>query len=116
MHLVPSSDTFDLLQVKRVTNSIPCLELYKQEHVMPCSSTLSALTTVKMAPLHLSCTCHHHNASKVVQELGADETINYREQDFADIYKDKPFDYIFDSVGGEACFAVRMQHRVLAEM
>jgi len=69
-----------------------------------------------MAPLHLSCPCHHHNASKVVQELGADETINYREQDFADIYKDKPFDYIFDSVGGEACFAVRMQHRVLAEM
>jgi len=51
-----------------------------------------------------------------VQELGADETINYREQDFADVYKDKPFDYIFDSVGGEACFAVRMQHRVLAEM
>lgn len=62
-----------------------------------------------MATLRLSCTCHLHSASNVVQELGADETINYREQDFADVYKDKPFDYIFDSVGGKALFAVRME-------
>lgn len=27
--------------------------------------------------------------------------MNYREQDFADVYKDKPFDFIFDSVGGK---------------
>lgn len=27
--------------------------------------------------------------------------MNYREQDFADVYKDKLFDFIFDSVGGE---------------
>jgi len=46
-----------------------------------------------------------------VQELGADETINYREQDFADVYKDKPFDYIFDSVGGKARFAVCVEPR-----
>lgn len=37
----------------------------------------------------------------VLQELGADETVNYREQDFADVYRDKPFDFIFDSVGGK---------------
>ena len=36
----------------------------------------------------------------VWQELGADETVNYREQDFAEVYKDKPFDFIFDSIGG----------------
>ena len=41
------------------------------------------------------------NALVVWQEIGADETVNYREQDFAEVYKDKPFDYIFDSVGGE---------------
>lgn len=66
-------------------------------------------TAAKIAPLHLSCTCHHQSASEVVQELGADETINYHEHDFADVYKDKPFDYIFDSVGGKACFAVCMK-------
>ena len=35
-----------------------------------------------------------------MQDIGADETIDYRSQDFAEVYKDKPFDYIFDSVGG----------------
>lgn len=35
-----------------------------------------------------------------VQEIGADETLDYRSQDFAEVYQDKPFDYIFDSVGG----------------
>lgn len=34
------------------------------------------------------------------QDIGADETIDYRSQDFAEVYADKPFDYIFDSVGG----------------
>ena len=34
----------------------------------------------------------------VWQELGADETVNYREQDVAEVYKDKAFDFIFDSV------------------
>ena len=38
----------------------------------------------------------------VRQELGADETVNYREQDFSEVYKDKPFDFIFDSIGGMA--------------
>ncbi len=36
----------------------------------------------------------------VWQDLGADETVNYREQDFSEVYKDKPFDFIFDSIGG----------------
>ena len=49
----------------------------------------------------------------VLQEIGADETVNYREQDFAEVYKDKPFDYIFDSVGGEhkETLTVCMPHR-----
>lgn len=34
------------------------------------------------------------------QELGVDEPLDYRSQDFAEVYKDKPFDYIFDSIGG----------------
>ena len=48
----------------------------------------------------------------MLQEIGADETVNYREQDFAEVYKDKPFDYIFDSVGGNSklCSKVCMLH------
>ena len=40
-----------------------------------------------------------------MQDLGADETIDYRSQDFAEVHKDKPFDFIFDSVGGEGSAA-----------
>lgn len=37
-----------------------------------------------------------------LQSLGADEVVNYREQDFAEIYKDpsKHFDAIVDLIGG----------------
>ena len=34
-----------------------------------------------------------------LQELGA---VDYRSQDFAELYKDAPFDFIFDSIGGES--------------
>ena len=49
---------------------------------------------------HVSCLLLCFISWLVLQELGADETVNYREQDFAEVYKDKPFDFIFDSVGG----------------
>ncbi len=77
--------------------------------VLGLHGALSAMTLIYAAPLHLFRTCHHHTACNVVQELGADETINYRKQDFADVYKDKPFDYIFDSVGGKAYFSTCME-------
>ena len=34
------------------------------------------------------------------QELGADETVDYTKEDFAQKYKDKPFDVIVDPIGG----------------
>ena len=39
----------------------------------------------------------------VLQSIGADEVVNYREQDFAELYKDpsKHFDLIVDLIGGE---------------
>ena len=40
-----------------------------------------------------------------LQELGADEAVDYRSQDFAELYKDAPFDFIFDSIGGESATA-----------
>lgn len=36
----------------------------------------------------------------MVQELGADEVVDYRTEEFAERYKDKPFDLVIDSVGG----------------
>ncbi|BDA49570.1 Reticulon-4-interacting protein 1, mitochondrial [Coccomyxa sp. Obi] len=36
-----------------------------------------------------------------MKELGADEVVNYRSEDFAEMYKDKPFDLVIDSVGGD---------------
>ncbi len=36
----------------------------------------------------------------VLQELGADEVLNYKEEDFAEKYKDKPFDLVIDPIGG----------------
>ncbi len=35
------------------------------------------------------------------QELGADETVDYSKEDFAEKYKGKPFDVIVDPIGGE---------------
>ena len=35
------------------------------------------------------------------QELGADETVDYTKEDFAERYKDKAFDVIVDPIGGE---------------
>ena len=39
-----------------------------------------------------------------MQSLGADEAVNYREQDIADVFKDpsQHFDVIVDLVGGHA--------------
>ena len=34
------------------------------------------------------------------QELGADETVDYTKEDFAQKYKDQPFDVIVDPIGG----------------
>ena len=39
---------------------------------------------------------------EALQELGADETVDYTKEDFSAKYKDKPFDVIMDSVGGAA--------------
>lgn len=37
----------------------------------------------------------------MVQSLGADEVVDYTQEDFAEKYKDRPFDVIVDSVHGE---------------
>ncbi len=39
---------------------------------------------------------------KTLQELGADETVDYTKEDFSAKYKDQPFDVIMDSIGGAA--------------
>ncbi|KAK9904692.1 hypothetical protein WJX75_000655 [Coccomyxa subellipsoidea] len=36
-----------------------------------------------------------------LKELGADEVVDYRTEDFAERYKDKPFDLVIDSLGGD---------------
>ncbi|KAL3157718.1 hypothetical protein ABBQ32_012147 [Trebouxia sp. C0010 RCD-2024] len=59
------------------------------------------LQMAKLRGAHVVATAGPKN-QEFLKELGADETLNYREEDFAEVYKDKPFDYIFDSVGGEA--------------
>jgi hypothetical protein len=35
-----------------------------------------------------------------VQELGADEAVDYTEQKFDEVYRDKPFDGVIDAMGG----------------
>ena len=54
----------------------------------------TTLCFILVQQLFSSCLAHGQ------QDIGADETIDYRSQDFAEVYADKPFDYIFDSVGG----------------
>jgi len=54
----------------------------------------------KLRGAHVVATAGPKN-QQFLKDIGADETIDYRSQDFAEVYKDKPFDYIFDSVGGE---------------
>lgn len=44
-------------------------------------------------------TCGPDNALWVKQELGADEVVNYRTDDVAALYKDKPFDLVIDPMG-----------------
>ena len=52
--------------------------------------------------------CHACNAAHKpltavgpgAQELGADETVDYTKEDFAQKYKDQPFDVIVDPIGG----------------
>lgn len=41
-----------------------------------------------------------HFVMHVLQDLGADEVINYKEEDFAEKYKDQPFDMVIDPIGG----------------
>ncbi len=36
----------------------------------------------------------------LLQELGADEVVDYQTEDFVAKYKDKPFDLVIDAVGG----------------
>lgn len=40
--------------------------------------------------------------SIVLQELGADEVIDYREQSVDQVFKDNPFDAVVDQIGGES--------------
>ncbi|EIE19170.1 NAD(P)-binding protein [Coccomyxa subellipsoidea C-169] len=40
------------------------------------------------------------NQTFIKEELGADEVLNYKEEDFAEKYKDKPFDLVIDAIGG----------------
>lgn len=54
---------------------------------------------------------------KFVKNLGADQVINYKEQDFSEILKD--FDGVFDTVGGEVTnksFKVLKQDGILVSM
>ena len=52
------------------------------------------------------------NGLVLLQSLGADEVVNYREQDFAEVYKDpsKHFDAVIDCLGGEPCFTLLSYH------
>jgi len=38
----------------------------------------------------------------VLQELGADEVIDYRQQSVDQVFKDNPFDAVVDQIGGES--------------
>ena len=53
-----------------------------------------------------------------MQSLGADEVVNYREQDFAEVYKDpsKHFDAVIDCLGGKPCFKLLSYHILLAAL
>ncbi len=42
---------------------------------------------------------HPHNAPQ--NELHADEVVDYSSQDFFELYKEAPFDVVFDLMGGE---------------
>eukprot|EP00879_Flechtneria_rotunda_P014567 GHRR01015224.1.p1 GENE.GHRR01015224.1~~GHRR01015224.1.p1 ORF type:complete len:274 (+),score=93.52 GHRR01015224.1:474-1295(+) len=44
-------------------------------------------------------TCGPDNINFVKSELGADEVVNYRTDDVAALYKDKPFDIVIDPMG-----------------
>jgi hypothetical protein len=37
-----------------------------------------------------------------MQELGADQVVDYSSQCFEEVYKDRPFDGIIDVIGGES--------------
>ena len=38
----------------------------------------------------------------MLQELGADEVIDYRQQSVDQVFKDNPFDAVVDQIGGES--------------
>ncbi len=44
-------------------------------------------------------TCGPDDVEFVKNELGADEVVNYRTDDVAALYKDKPFDIVIDPMG-----------------
>lgn len=52
----------------------------------------------------------------MMQELGADEVVDYRTEDFAERYKDKPFDLVIDSLGGAlSCHADQSSDKQLLD-
>ena len=63
--------------------------------------------------MHVSkCNCCKLSALVCLQSLGADEVVNYREQDFAEVYQDpsKHFDAVIDCLGGKLCFILLSYH------
>ncbi|HAA54110.1 MAG TPA: NADPH:quinone reductase [Myxococcales bacterium] len=57
-----------------------------------------AIQLAKQLGAHVITTCSERNF-ELVRSLGADEVINYREQDFATVCQD--LDFVLDSIGGE---------------
>jgi len=57
-----------------------------------------AIQIAKHFGAYVATTCSERNA-QMVTELGADQVINYREEQFDDILKD--FDYVLDAIGGD---------------
>ena len=43
------------------------------------------------------------NNMLLLQSLGVDEPLNYKEADLEKQFSDQQFDFIFDSIGGECC-------------
>lgn len=59
-----------------------------------------AIQLAKIRGAHVTTTCSASSAA-FVKGIGADEAIDYKSQHFEQISKDKPFDIIMDSVGGD---------------
>ncbi|BDA49569.1 NADPH-dependent alkenal/one oxidoreductase, chloroplastic [Coccomyxa sp. Obi] len=59
---------------------------------------------VQLAKVHFKAyvvaTAGPDNQKFVKEEMGADEVVNYKKEDFSEKYKDKPFDLVIDPIGG----------------